>query len=61
MLLSNKKKRENKKKVEKEKEGMTACWKFTLPTDREMKRQMCSMCIFILTEGKSKATASHVQ
>lgn len=57
MLLSNKKKRGG----EEEKKGMAACWKITLPTDGEMKCQMCEMCIFILTEGKSKATASHVQ
>lgn len=44
-----------------EKGGMAACWNITLPTDRQMKHQMCTLCIFILTEEKSKATASYVQ
>lgn len=50
----------NKKKRGKREEGTAACWKITLPTDGEMKCQMWVICIFILTEGKSKATASHV-
>lgn len=44
-----------------EKGGMAACWNITFPTDRQTKRQMCTLCIFILTEEKSKATTSHVQ
>lgn len=52
-----------KRKVEKneEKEGKAACWKITLTTVRQTKHQMCAMCIFILSEGKGKATTSHVQ